>query len=137
MRTFICITLVLALLATAYCQTKCYVCSGIEGTCGDAYAGSSDHETDCKATGYTDDGGCSKLKNKTKLFGTWIITVTRSCAEIYDNGHCSHGDRLSIDILGIKSDTWSCSCTGDLCNGGSQLAVSSALIMAALAKYLF
>ena len=70
-----------AFAASAYANTtassagtKCYVCSGIGGTCDDEYAGSSDHEQDCSATGYTDDGGCSKTKNKTKLLGTWVTT---------------------------------------------------------------
>lgn len=64
------------------------------------------------------------------------FSASRTCGESYDNSQCAHGDRVSLNIFGIRSDTWSCSCTGNLCNSGSQLAVSSALIMAALAKYL-
>ena len=65
-----------------------------------------------------------------------FILVARTCGQSYDNGQCAQGDRVSLNVLGIKSDTWSCSCEGELCNSGSQLAVSSALIVSALAKYL-
>ena len=64
------------------------------------------------------------------------VEVARTCGQSYDNGQCAQGDRVSLNVLGIKSDTWSCSCEGELCNSGSQLAVSSALIVSALAKYL-
>ena len=40
----------------------------------DEFSASSDIEQDCSEWGYTDDGGCSKLKNKTKLLGVWVTT---------------------------------------------------------------
>ena len=50
------------------------MCSDIGGSCSDDYAGSSDHEQDCSVWGFTDDGGCSKTKNRVKVLGTWVHT---------------------------------------------------------------
>lgn len=64
------------MVSSVYSQTKCFVCADIgDGSCTDNYIGSSEHETECSAIGgYTDDGGCSKTKNKAKALGIWITT---------------------------------------------------------------
>ena len=64
-----------AVLAVASSSSViCYNCQGTDGGCMDEFSASSDIEQDCSEYGYTDDGGCSKLKNKTKLLGVWVTT---------------------------------------------------------------
>jgi len=138
MEKFVMVAMLLGLIAAA-AGTTCYDCTTVVGeACGDEWVANSDYELDCSGTGDSsdEDGSCYKDKNKTKLFGVWVTTVTRGCsANGNDNTQCAQTDRESVNIFGIKSETWKCSCDGDKCNSGSQLALSSALVLSALAKF--
>ncbi|KAF6024353.1 hypothetical protein EB796_017354 [Bugula neritina] len=138
MRVLIVAAVLCGMLAVSYAAgTKCYVCSSVDGECADEYTGDSSHEQDCSEVGYTDDGSCSKLKATAKAGGAKASTVTRSCGELYDNTKCEQKDRVKTGSGSAKAETWSCSCEGDLCNGGSQLTYSAALVCAFIMKFLF
>lgn len=64
---------------------KCYVCSGTE-ECSDKFSANSDLEQDC-----SEDNGCSKIKQKSKLFGDSSGWVTTSKTTLY-NLHYSCSD---------------------------------------------
>mgnify|MGYP001791888081 CR=1 FL=1 len=49
--------------------TRCYVCTSDDPTCFDPYSVTSLHEQDCSATGFINDGSCSKNKTHGKIIG--------------------------------------------------------------------
>lgn len=54
--------------------TQCYVCTA-DDSCSDAYSADDGHDMDCDANiAYTEDGGCSKQKTKTKVLGILVST---------------------------------------------------------------
>jgi len=136
MNTLASILLLSALVTVTYATgTECYICSSSDEVCGDEYTGNTDHVTNCSSSVFTtEDGGCSKDKSKIKLFGIWVTTTTRTCGQSNDNSACENDDRVKINILGIQSETWSCSCEGALCNAGSQTMLSTSLLLAAIMK---
>jgi len=125
----ICIALVLVIGSSAHVQL-CYEClDPIDSTCSDRYFGRSEHKTEC------DDGyGCSKTKSVFMLYGIDITTTTRSCGTGGFNSNCKKP--IITSAVGLRRKTWDCSCYTDYCNSGTQLAVSSALITSALAKFM-
>ncbi|KAF6024350.1 hypothetical protein EB796_017351 [Bugula neritina] len=116
--------------------TSCYVCdSTTDGRCSDEYTGVSGHEVDCSLNSI-DNGACTKEKATVKGIGSPITYVERTCGGSYV-ANCAQSDRLKINLLGIKTETWTCTCDGNLCNGGSQLTYSAALVFAVIMKFLF
>jgi len=107
-------------MVTVSLAVKCYVC-GLSADCNDEYSGVQGHLVDCTNS---QDGGCTKTKTITKLPGGVITTVVqRSCGKSYDNSNCKQGDRLKINAIIAKTETWQCSCDGDECNTGSGVRV--------------
>jgi len=125
------ITLIFGSLISTTLALQCYVCDETDESCSDLYGMPADHKTMC------DEGvtGCSKTKSSTKLLGIETKIVVRSCATgtPYDNSICSKPQKFN---LLVKSETWQCSCEGDLCNSGSQLALGLPLLIACVVKLL-
>ena len=113
------------LVTTGY-ALDCYECSSVDdATCADEYTGSDTHKETCLV-----DTGCSKLKSKGKVLGIEATTVVRSCGATYDNSQCSQKDHAKVSVFGVKSESWSCSCTTDLCNTGSAPTLGISLLLA-------
>jgi len=114
------VLLVLSCMVTVSLAVKCYVCDQ-SADCNDEYSGVQGHLVDCSNS---QDGGCSKTKQVTKAPGGLIVTVvTRSCGKSYDNSNCKQGDRLKVNAIIAKSESWLCSCDNDECNTGSSVRV--------------
>jgi len=136
LHAFLAALLLLGFLSVSM-ATQCYVCTA-DDSCSDAYTADDGHDMDCDANiAYTEDGGCSKQKTKTKVLGILVSTVTRSCGQMYDNSECEQKDHSKTNILGVSFESWSCSCEGDNCNASSQLAVSAAGCLLVLVCQLF
>ncbi|KAF6033388.1 hypothetical protein EB796_008300 [Bugula neritina] len=71
---------------------KCYQCQSddLDSDCQDDYTRPSAHLKPC-VSGIAD--GCSKSKIRTKLLGSKVITVRRSCGTQYGNTECQNKDR--------------------------------------------
>ncbi|XP_067939313.1 uncharacterized protein [Watersipora subatra] len=135
--------LVLSGMLTVSLATFCYECDVIDSSCNDGdrgYFGNSFHETDCSQSilSSDEDGGCSKYKTRTKIFGVWVETVDRTCSQKYNNNSCKEADKVKVNFLGFKSEFYQCSCFGNFCNSGNKAVYSTGLVIAAaVAKYLF
>ncbi|XP_067939265.1 uncharacterized protein [Watersipora subatra] len=135
--------LVLSGMLAVSLATMCYDCDILDSFCNDGdsgYFGSSSHETDCSESysSSDEDGGCSKTKIRVKLFGSWTETVDRSCGQDYYNTNCREADKLKVDVFGIVTHSYLCSCVGSYCNSGNKAVYSTGLVIAAaVAKHLF
>ncbi|KAF6024351.1 hypothetical protein EB796_017352 [Bugula neritina] len=69
-------------------------------------------------------------------FSTLMDNLQRTCGGSYV-ANCEYGDHLKGSPIGAKTKTWTCTCGGNLCNGGSQLTYSAALFGAVSIKFLF
>lgn len=51
-------------------------------------------------------------------------TVSRGCGDAGNNGdNCEKGEKSSV----LNTITWECFCTGDYCNGSTQISLSVAI----------
>ena len=50
---------------------------------------------------------------------TDVVVAIRNCTQIYDNSICKQHHRLKETIDGIPTETYECSCEGDVCNATS------------------
>ena len=73
------------------------------------------------------------------VYFTYIILlypVSRTCGKKYDNTRCFQRNRQISKIVGIRAESWSCTCEGDLCNSAPLAAVTTPSILMAVAAAL-